>query len=96
VSHHGLRRGSSHDIDRYLRLAAHAANLTRLTGRIAEVSHHSRTHRGLQLRAACTAYDQTLLLAATELGIETGLRTPLSAVDRLTLEAELVAAGLRW
>ncbi|MDQ1720185.1 MAG: hypothetical protein QOE89_4138, partial [Pseudonocardiales bacterium] len=44
----------------------------------------------------CTAYDQTLLLAAEDLGLSPGLTPPLHSVERLSLEAELVSAGMRW
>jgi hypothetical protein len=51
---------------------------------------------GQHLRAASTAYDQTLLLAAREFGIEAGRTAPLPPIERLALEAELSVAGLRW
>jgi hypothetical protein len=80
----------------YLRVAQHAATLTRLTARIAALRHQSANGRGFQLRAACTAYDQALVLAAFELGVSGGASAPLTTAQRLTLEAELVLAGLRW
>jgi hypothetical protein len=42
------------------------------------------------------AYDQTLALAAVELGICVPGKVPWEAADRLTVEAELSLAGLRW
>jgi hypothetical protein len=48
------------------------------------------------LQATRTAYDQVLLLAAAELGIETDLQPPLNSTDRIGLEAELSVADLRW
>jgi hypothetical protein len=93
---HEATRKFDDDLERYVRLARHAATLTRLTRRISMLSNPRRTHRGLQLRAACTAYDQTLLLAAEDLGLSPGLTPPLHSVERLSLEAELVSAGMRW
>jgi hypothetical protein len=81
----------------YLRLAKHAATLTRLKLRISELERESRAHgRGHHLRAALTAYDQALLLAGSEIGVSDLPDHPLSAASRLGLEAELILAGLRW
>jgi hypothetical protein len=82
--------------EHYLRLARHAATLTRLTVRIDTLRQSSAQGRGFHLRAACTAYDQALLLAAFELGLNPNLTVPLSTPERLGLEAELALAGLRW
>ena len=82
--------------EHYLRLARHAATLTRLTMRIDALRQGSAHGRGFHLRAACTAYDQALLLAAYELGLNPDATVPLNAQQRLGLEAELVLAGLRW
>jgi hypothetical protein len=54
------------------------------------------SHDGQHLRAAMTAYDQTLLIAAAALGHATDLYAPLTPVDRLAVEADLTLAGLRW
>jgi hypothetical protein len=84
------------ETEHYLRLAKHAATLTRLKLRIEALRHSSANGRGFQLRAACTAYDQALVLAAFELGLDTEATPPLTSSDRVGLEAELVLAGLRW
>jgi hypothetical protein len=52
--------------------------------------------RAFHLHAAALAYDDTLLLAAAALGVETEARPPLTNIARLDLEAELARAGLRW
>jgi len=82
--------------EHYLRLARHAATLTRLKLRIENLRQSSANGRGFHLRAACTAYDQALIIAAGELGLDPEAKVPLSTSDRLGLEAELALAGLRW
>jgi len=82
--------------EHYLKVARHAATLTRLKLRIESLRHSSAHGRGFHLRAACTAYDQALVLAAVELGLQPQASLPLSTADRLGLEAELALAGLRW
>jgi len=52
--------------------------------------------RAFHLHATALAYDDTLLLAAEALGVETKARPPLTNVARLDLEVELARAGLRW
>jgi hypothetical protein len=78
------------------RLARYAATLTRLASRIERLSHSQERPFGCHLRATWIAYDQTLLLAMHEMGHVAPERAPLSATDRLSVEAELVLAGLRW
>lgn len=87
------------ELARLRRLAEHAATLSRLNRRIESLraSHDRRV--GGRLRAALTAYDQTLLLAVDEAGVpDPGRRlcAPLHAADRLGLEAELSLLGVRW
>lgn len=82
------------ELDRHRRLAEHSATLSRLSHRIQLL--HARRATGLQLRAAQNAYDDTLLIAAREIGLTVTSAAPLQALDRLTLEAELSLAGLRW
>jgi hypothetical protein len=86
--------------EHHLRLAQYAATLTRLTKRIDRLRRSPDRLFGCHLRAALMAYDQTLLLAAHELGFDIGLEvatnTLLSSEDRLGFEAELALAGLRW
>ncbi len=90
-------------VEKFTRLAEHAANLTRLTRRIETLRATASERRfGCHLRAALMAYDQTLLLACDDAGIDlTGedqrrLRAPLHTSDRLWIEAALSMAGLRW
>jgi hypothetical protein len=83
-------------LQQQLRLAEHAANLTRLCQRVEMLRRNSERRFGLHLRAALMAYDQTLALAAVELGICVPGKVPWEAADRLTVEAELSLAGLRW
>ena len=83
-------------LQQQLRLAEHAANLTRLCQRVEVLRRNSERRFGLHLRAALMAYDQTLALAAGELGIAVPPKVPWTAADRLTVEAELSLAGLRW
>jgi hypothetical protein len=84
------------ETERYLRVARHAATLTRLARRIEDLRRSSAYGRGFHLRAAWTAYDQALILAAAELGLEVPTTSQLGSTDRLGLEAELALAGLRW
>lgn len=89
------RRRRDAEVDRAYRMARYSADLTRLAARIADL--RARANRdGQHLRAAITAYDQTLLIAAAEAGRAAPFRAPLNPVDRLTLEADLTLAGLRW
>ncbi len=92
------RRHGDVEMTHQYRLAAHAATLSRMSARIdALLVQVNRSGRdGQHLRAACTAYDQTLLIAARELGLPADLAAPLCPIDRLRLEAELTLAGLRW
>jgi hypothetical protein len=89
-------RAADERIAHFNRLAGYCSDLTRLSRQIAASSLRTRHQRALRLQAMYTAYDQTLILAASELGIETDLRAPLHAENRLTLEVELSLAGLRW
>ncbi|UQX89154.1 hypothetical protein M6D93_03910 [Jatrophihabitans telluris] len=84
------------ELARLRRLAEHAANLTRLSRRIEILRAGADKRIGGRLRAALTAYDQTLLLAGLEAGIESRLVAPLRPSDRMGLEAELSLLGLRW
>lgn len=92
----GAGRTGRRELDQHHRLAAHSADLTRISLRIQTLLRPEHTGKGQHLRAATTAYDQVLLLAATELGIAPDCRAPLPASERLGLEAELSLAGLRW
>lgn len=84
------------ELAHYRLLAAYSASLTRLTRNIARLEPRPGCHRALRLQAMRTAYDEVLLLAAQELGIDNELRLPLGSADRLGLEAELALAGMRW
>jgi hypothetical protein len=83
-------------IAHFTRLAAYCRDLTRLNNAIAHADRPVRHQRALRLQAMYTAYDQTLILAATELGIETAMHAPMRPASRLALEVELSLAGLRW
>jgi hypothetical protein len=83
------------EIERAYRLARYSADLTRLAHRIAVLRARSNQD-GQHLRAAVTAYDQILLIAAADLGCATDLHAPLSPIDRIALEADVTLAGLRW
>jgi hypothetical protein len=76
-------------------MARYSADLTRLAGRIGRL-RAAGDHDGQHLRAAITAYDQILLIAAADLAHASDLQAPLTPVDRLVLEADLTLAGLRW
>jgi hypothetical protein len=52
--------------------------------------------RAFHLHATALAYDDTLLLAAAALGVQTKAHAPLTNLARLDLEVELARAGLRW
>ncbi|MGB9378221.1 MAG: hypothetical protein WCB04_11980 [Mycobacteriales bacterium] len=53
--------------------------------------------RILKVRSTTAAYDETLLLACRSLEVEPGGRAlPMTAEQRLTTEAALTHAGLRW
>jgi hypothetical protein len=53
--------------------------------------------RAFHLHATALAYDDTLILAAEALGVDTSTaRPPLTGMQRLDLEVELTRAGLRW
>ena len=78
------------------RLARYAATLTRLAGRIERLTQSAERPFGCHLRATWIAYDQTLLLAMHEMGHPAPDAAPLSATERLSVEAELALDGLRW
>lgn len=83
-------------IDHARRLASYGRDLSRLALQLNDWRAHGATRNGQHIRAASLAYDQVLLMAAAELGLETEVTAPLHPVDRLGLEAELSLAGLRW
>jgi hypothetical protein len=83
------------EIERAYRLARYSADLTRLARRIAELRARG-SQDGQHLRAAVTAYDQILLIAAAEFGHAADLHAPLSPIGRIALEADVTLAGLRW
>jgi hypothetical protein len=72
--------------------------LRRLEGEIRRVQEGDAPHQAARLRAALAAYDQLLIQLCRRVDLPTGDvgLTPLPARDRLTLEAELVAAGHDW
>ena len=49
-----------------------------------------------RLQAVSWAYDRTLRDACTALGLPAPEHDPLNQAERITTEAELSAAGLRW
>jgi hypothetical protein len=88
------RSREASSVDLAYRFAEHGRTLSRLSDRM--ISLRARRTTGLQLRATLQAYDQTLLLAAADAGLELPGSAPLKSVDRLLLEAELSLVGLRW
>ncbi len=72
--------------------------LRRIELEIRRVEQGDAPHQAARLRAVLAAYDQLLLELAPRVDVPTddvGL-PPLPSRDRLTLEAELVAAGHDW
>ena len=71
--------------------------LRRLEGEIRKVEAGDAPHRAARLRAVLAAYDQLLLELCERLDLPTDVgMLPLPSRERLTLEAELVAAGHDW
>jgi len=91
-----VHRADSQRIEHHRRLARYCADLSRLSARIDSWSGCGTNTNGQHIRAAQTAYDQTLLLAAREVGVPAEVDVPLDSVERITIEAELSLAGLRW
>jgi hypothetical protein len=74
-----------------------AADLRRIGDDLERLQHCERLPGHLlRLQAAAAAYDQTLLLACRVLRVPDTPGPPLSAWDRLQVEADLVRAGLTW
>ena len=72
--------------------------LRRLEGEIRRVEEGDAPHQAARLRAVLAAYDQLLIQLCQQVEVPTddvGL-PPLPSRERLTLEAELVAAGHDW
>jgi hypothetical protein len=72
--------------------------LRRLEAEIRRVQEGDAPHQAARLRAVLAAYDQLLLQLCERVDVPThdvGL-PPLPSRERLTLEAELVAAGHDW
>ena len=72
--------------------------LRRLEGEIRRVEEGDAPHQAARLRAVLAAYDQLLIELCARADVPThdvGL-PPLPSRERLTLEAELVAAGHDW
>ncbi len=72
--------------------------LRRLELEIRRVEQGNAPHQAARLRAVLAAYDQLLLQLCEQVDVPTddvGL-PPLPSRERLTLEAELVAAGHDW
>lgn len=81
------------------RVLAVAATLHRLEAEIDWLLHADRRLPGRHHRlvAASRAYDDTLLAGCRLLGLSPPVeRAPIPAVERLTVEAELARAGVRW
>ena len=71
--------------------------LRRLDAEIRRVEEGDAPHRAARLRAVLAAYDQILLELCERLDLPTDVGVPpLPSRERLTLEAELVAAGHDW
>lgn len=71
--------------------------LRRLEAEIRRVEASDAPHRAARLRAVVAAYDQLLLQLCESLGVETHVGLPpLASGQRLSIEAELVAAGHEW
>lgn len=75
-----------------------AADLQRLSGRLRALHEHEAIPgRMLRMRSTTAAYDETLLLACRALELPAPRDcAPMTAVQRLETEANLVGAGLRW
>lgn len=72
-------------------------DLRRLQAEVRRVEEGDEPYRAMRLRAAVAAYDSLLLELCEREGVEAraGL-PPLPSAERLTLEAELMAAGHDW
>ena len=75
-----------------------ALELRRLEVEIRRVEEGDMPHRAARLRAVLAAYDQLLIQLCQQVEVPTdGLGLPpLHSRERVTLEAELVAAGHDW
>jgi len=75
-----------------------AADLRRIASRLDAVAGAERMPgRALRLASISAAYDDTLLDACRALEVPLPRpRAPLSAAQRLQVEADLAGAGLRW
>lgn len=75
-----------------------AADLHRISGRLRALDEQAGIPgRVMRMRSTSAAYDETLLLACRALDLPAaGECAPMSAVQRLETEANLVGAGLRW
>jgi hypothetical protein len=72
--------------------------LRRLEGEIRRVEQGDAPHQAARLRAVLAAYDQLLIQLCQQVEVPTDdvSLPPLPSRQRLTLEAELVAAGHDW
>ena len=72
--------------------------LRRLEGEIRRVEQGDAPHQAARLRAVLAAYDQLLIQLCQQVEVPTDDLSlpPLPSRERLTLEAELVAAGHDW
>lgn len=75
-----------------------AADLHRISGRLSALDERNdMPGRVLRMRSTTAAYDETLLLACRALDLPAPQEcAPMTAVQRLETEANLVGAGLRW
>jgi len=75
-----------------------ALELRRLEGEIRRVQDGDMPHQAARLRAVLAAYDQLLIQLCERVDVPTHdvSLPPLPSRQRLTLEAELVAAGHDW
>ncbi|WP_392542770.1 hypothetical protein [Oryzobacter telluris] len=74
-----------------------AMELRRLEAEVRRVEAGDEPHRAARMRAVLVAYDRLLLELCEAVGVEPGVGLPpLPSGERLTLEAELVAAGHDW
>lgn len=71
--------------------------LRRLTEAYLRVEQGDAPHKAARLAACAAAYDEVLLQYCRRLDVPVpAARVPLSSVQRLHVEAELIGAGAQW
>ncbi|MFY0407270.1 hypothetical protein [Solicola sp. PLA-1-18] len=77
-------------------LAQMVSDLRRLEDAYREAERSDEQAKGHRMRAIGLAYDDTLRACCASLGLDAPETSPVSALERMMMEAELAQHGVSW